>query len=372
MAINRHIYRHKLHGMVAINNRKVLQTVNWRFMQFNFTGFNAVLYLRDSFVVRDGIKLHTGLEVTTILEGDPRDKLNSVIESIMVQIMGIFSFVAVASCGELRLLSHMTIHDNDIANIEFYSYPLSGDEVIIGTPRAIDENIFTQVWRQWDISPHKGRLNRALTWFAKGLGEEQTVDKFISYWVSIEVLAYILRRKLQFKVRSPGEWEGVKTIFTRLGSSSTFKDVYEARNQLLHGFEEFTPDFFDKIKIYITPTRNVALQCIADVLELPDPTSQKLISLNPRRMLSNITTRTSGNITGVPKDTSELLRNPPELEAQINSLSYKLKESGDIDFNIRLSHTFHSPTKMVFNASAAGLTGHAEAGIEDVHFGNLE
>jgi hypothetical protein len=372
MAIIRHIYRHRLHGMVAINNRKVLQTANLRYMQFNFTGFNATLYLGDSFVIRDDIKLHTGLEITTILEGDPGEKLDAIIESIMVQVIGIFSFSAVASCGELRLLSHVAIHDNDNADVEFYSYPLSGDEVIIGTPRAIDQNIFDQVWQQWDVSQHKGRLNRALTWFAKGLGEEQIIDRFISYWVSIEILRSILRRKLQFKVRDPGEWEGVKTIFALLGNSPTFEDVYDARNQLLHGFEEFTPDFFDKIKNYIDPTRNVALKCIADVLELPNDVSEKLISLKPRRLLKNITTRTSGNLTSIPKDTSEFLKNPPELEVHAFSLNYKLKDSGDIDFDIHLSYKFHSATKMVFNATATGLTGHAEAGIKDVHFSNFE
>ncbi len=326
--------------------------------------------MRDGFVVRDGIRLHTGLEVTTILEGDPGDKLNMTIESVMVQIMGILSFTALASCGDLRLLSHMSIHDDNNTDVEFYSYPLSGDEVIIGTPRAIDENTFTQVWQQWEVSPHKGRLNRALIWFAKGLGEEQTIDKFISYWVSIEVLASILRRKLRFTVKDPGEWEAVKRIFSRFSNSPNFDDVYETRNQILHGFEEFTPAFFQKIKTYITPTRNAALQCIADVLELNDTIQQKLLSLKPRRLLRNLTAQVNGNITGVPQDIPELLRNPPELEAHIKSLSYKLKENGDIDFTIQSTYKFNSPTKMVFNASAAGLSGHAEAVITDVHLSN--
>ena len=168
-------------------------------------------------------------------------------------------------------------------------------------------------------------------------------------------------------MKNPSEWEGIETIFSRLSSSPTFADVYEVRNKLLHGFEEFTPEFFHKIDDYIGPTRNVALQSISDVLGLRDSTSQYLISLSPLRLLREITTQTNGILNGLPKDTSELLRYPPSMEVQLKSLGYKLKEDGEIDFDINLSHTFRSPTKIVFNANAGGLTGHAEAGIKRVH-----
>ena len=93
----RHIYRHKLRGMVCINERKKLQQPTPPSMQFNFTGFNAIVLLKDGFITRDSINLHTGLEIITVVEGDPGEKTSLIIDSIITQLSGVISFSVMAS-----------------------------------------------------------------------------------------------------------------------------------------------------------------------------------------------------------------------------------------------------------------------------------
>ena len=267
------------------------------------------------------------------------------------------------------MLSHITLYDNNTAYVEFASYPLSGDEIIFGTPRAIDSEIFTNVWEQWEKTSNPGRINRALSWFSKGLGEEPYIDKFVSYWVSIEALTSILRRQLQQKIRNPDEWDGVKAIFAQLGNSPTFNEVYEARNQLLHGYEDINPDFIKKITSYVPVTRNVAILSISKVLDIKPSAMEQIMALQSLRLLKDFSVETRGTITNLPVNFSDLLQDMPELQGRINYINYALDASGKLNSDINFSQVAHLPSKSVFHAIDGGIRGHDEAGIKGVKSG---
>lgn len=366
MTILRHIYRHRLHGMVAIQDRKTLQSGNMQYFQFNFTGDNANVYLRDGFHVRNGIRIHTGIESTTIIEGDPKDNLSLIIESIMAQLLGLISFTTVASSGDLALLAHIIITDDNTTTVDFLSYPLSAGELIMGTPRTINQEIFAQVWHNWDKNLHKERLIRACSWFAKGLNEEQSIDQFISYWISMEILSSILRRNLMQKVRNPSAWEAVKEIFNKYNKTFTFDNVCDARSQLLHGFAELTPEFLSRIRSYVAPIRTLALRCISNVLELPPECTDRIVSLKPRRKLEKLTLETSGAIRGLPDNLSELYKQPLELECNLEIENHKLEDDGNLKVDYKTTQTCVFAKNVEFSVNSIRLIGHPDAGIEDV------
>lgn len=368
MAIVRHIYLHHLYGMISINSRSNLQTDNPRFYQFDFSGFNAVVYIRDGYSVSNGLKLHSHLELTTVLGGEQEYEADSIMTSILVQITSVLGFSAVASCGESQLISHIIVHDDHQSEATFVTPLLSRDGVIIGTPRAIDEQIFYSVWDNWLNNEHKDRIFCAFSWFVKGLNEEPFVDKFISFFISIEMVSSILKKKLKLTIKNPGKWDGVKQAFSQLHDRPDFAKIKEARNQLLHESEEITPAFSAKIKGFIDPIRNGALLCIGKALELPDDIITKQMRLSPRRSIHRFTTELSGSLENLPVDLNVLLNDLPFITCTSKLSNYRIENDGRLNIDIETKQTPHLPNQMKFTMKSGGLVAHAEAGIERVEY----
>ena len=357
----KHIFSHRIVGMVAISNRLELQTIAPPTWQFNFPSFQATSYLKDGFSTRDGIKLHTGLEVTTYIECQEQINEKQILASIIEIILNLISLTTVASCENAEIISHIVIPAKKKTMAEFYSYPLSKDNIIIGTPRKINESNLNYIWTGWDKSEHKNRVMRALSWFRKGLSEDGNVDKFICNWVAIEVLKSILRRMLLS--RRPKEWDGVKKVFELIGGDVDFDDVYETRCELLHGYQELNPEFLSKIANYVEPTRKALIICIFRALELPDTLASELASYVPRRMMKHFTAKIEGTLTSLPSSLAEIMTKPPLMEVDAKISKYRLKENGEVDYDIRTTYTARLPEKTVFTANTSRMRGHSEAGI---------
>ena len=364
MTVIGHFFRYNLHGMVALSDRKGLQKPNLPQWQLNFTGFRATAHLRDAFVAQDELKLHSGLELFVAIEGDPAENIEPIVDSMITQIAGLMSFVAVASQGKPRLLSHFALHDDGTDDAQFFSYLLGGSEMTIGTPRAIDEKLFNEVWERWDVSPNKDRLMRAMSWFQKGLAEDAHVDRFISFWVALEIVKSVLRRQLQQTTRNPNEWDGVRDVYASIGGTPTFAEVYEARQELLHGFKEFSPGFFKKVESYVPAARHAAILGISRALGLTQSSTRKLLSLEPLRLLEEATMEMDGTATGLPHEVGLLMADPPAIVGKLNSVTYTMNPDGKLNFNFNYAQTAHLPANCVFTARKGGVIGHGEAGIE--------
>jgi hypothetical protein len=173
---------------------------------------------------------------------------------------------------------------------------------------------------------------------------------------------------LQQRVRDPGEWDGVKQVFNILKNAPTFDDIYEARNQLLHGYEEYSPAFSEKIESYIEPTRKAAWVCIGNAMDLTDQVTHSLIELNPRRLLKHITMELDGSLEGLKNNLPELLTDPPFFDSKGQLSNFRIAKNGKIEYDIKYTQVAHLPKHVIFHAKGTGLIGHGEAGIDDVGF----
>jgi len=73
-------------------------------------------------------------------------------------------------------------------------------ENIVIIQKLTDEYLKEQynIWRDiLDKSGDKEHLIRALKWWRKGSLDEDKVDRFLHYWITLEILAYILKKDLE-------------------------------------------------------------------------------------------------------------------------------------------------------------------------------
>ena len=356
------LFRYHAAAMAAIHDRKKLQQDPSRKWDFVFKKPAARVILSDN-VIEKEVKLHAGFNIIVILEDVNEPDNVQIATSLVDRILDTISFSTVAQCEPPKLLTEITIKNDGTSEGQFFEGPDPDSSIIIGTPRAIDENVFKEIWKACDGNPNEERILRALAWFRKAIREQYNIDQFISLFVAIEVVKPLLRDLLKTRVKDPDEWEGVIEIFKKKIKTVDFSDINLARNELLHGFKPLAPEFGSRISAYLEPLRRAIIYGLGDILGLSGQITDLICSYRPRRLFLKSQTGLKGHFRNLP-ELDVLLKRFPEIEINRKPMSFSIETDGKLNITFDTSQKFTLPEKTVFEADTFVMTGSEGAGVD--------
>jgi len=356
------LFRYHVAAMAAIHNRKKLQQDPSGKWDFVFKKPAARVILSDN-VIEKEVKLHAGFDIIVILEDVNEPDNIQIATSLVDRILDTISFSTVAQCEPPKLLTDITIKNDGISEGQFFEGPDPDSSIIIGTPRAIKENVFKEIWKACDGNPNEERILRALAWFRKAIREQYNIDQFISLFIAIEVIKPLLRDILKTRVKDPDEWEGVIEIFKRKINTVNFGDIDLARNELLHGFKPLSPEFRSRISDYLEPLRRAIIYGLGDILGLSGQITDLICSYSPRRLFLKSQTGLKGRFRNLP-ELDVLLKRFPEIEINRKPMRFSIDTDGKLHIMFDTSQKFTLPEKTVFEADTFVMRGSKGAGVD--------
>jgi len=290
-------------------------------------------------------------------------------------LLNLITFVTSSPCKSAKLLDVIEFgrEGNPLCRSNVFD-PVPENQ-LWGSVKVIEQQKFSETFETYKKSKYQQRIMRALSWFRKGLNEENIIDEFISYWIALEVLRGILRRKLRFKTRNPEEWDGVKWIFEEKLNFYQFSDIKNARDALLHGFRELSTDFVQEIRNnYLVPSRKAVIFAIGDILGLKENFLITLTGQNPRRARSVPWQVIEGHLEGFTASSlDKIVRKPfPTIGIKNKQATYQIDKNGKLSVSTRAKYTFKGPPGVRQHIEAIEQWGDKEAGINSVNIENIK
>lgn len=359
--MNRYCIQHHSRTLAALARREEQQTLPLPAWGFNFSNHGLRIALSDSVKQATEINLHTGLSIIVDLKANSVEEAIGTSENFAETLLNLISFSTLAYCDSARLASIINIADGESYPFRHHVYPFDGQE-IIGSLSIIEETLFRAIFEAYNENPYQQRTLRALTWLRRGIGEENTVDEFISYWIGLEVIKHILSPAQ--KRNASEEWEDVKDTFSNKLHFENFNTIKETgRNGLLHGFRELNNAFVKEIKSYLEPLRKTLIFCIGSVLCLEDKVITTIANKTPRRIRLNPWAVIEGNLKNISRDFNELARNYPMIDAEIANKKFSIDQRGNLNMRLTVNHHFHGSSDTKWEIKATELWSDKDAGI---------
>jgi hypothetical protein len=316
--------------------------------------------LSDNVKKTDNINLHTGLNITADMKANSEAQALEISKNHAETLLNLTCFSTLTHCASAKLTNVITVTDKKALPCKFYTYPFDEQE-IIDSLIIINESTFGEIFKAYDTSVYKPRILRALTWLRKGIGEENTLDEFVSYWIGLEVVKHILSPT---NTNTDKEWKRVEEIFTKRLHFQDFKKIKQAgRNGLLHGFRQLDETFAKEIDRYVEPIRKTLISCIGSTLGLQDNTIMSIINKSPRRIKWNPWSITKGQLKNLPTEFHELAAGYPTLDIEITNKEFSLDPKGELTLKYNIDHRFQSTGDAKLELEETELWGDKDIGI---------
>jgi hypothetical protein len=361
--MNRYCFHYHSGTLASLVGRKEQQALPRSSWVFDFQKDGAKVAFIDSIMKVSGINLHTGLNMIVDVKAESVSGAREISKNFTEMLLNLITYSTLAYCSPANLVSMMEIGDKEPHRFEHYVYPFDEQE-LIGSLSVIDESLFGAIFQSYDRSSCPQRVMRSLFWLRKGVGEENKVDQFVSYWVGLEVIQHILRRNLATKMKNPGEWAGVEDIFTRKLHFKNFGAVKkDGRNGLLHGFRELDDKFVREIASYVEPLRKTLIFCIGSVLDLKDSNTLTISNKTPRGIPKGSWAIIKGDISDLPVTFNDLIRDYPGVDAEVTNKEFSIDENGELKLKFKTDHHFHGSSGTKWMVKSLELWGDKDAGI---------
>jgi hypothetical protein len=253
--------------LASVGRRAEQQALPLPILRLEFPDREKLQIVRDSVSDVGGVKLHSGLNIFVYIQAPGRDEAEASAKLATEHLLNLIALATMTFCGAATLGSIIEFSEAQSSEVLSYIYPFDNQE-LLGSLSPIDRDGFREIFDAFNRCVDQQRLARAMSWFRKGINEDNLVDEFTAHWIGIEVIACVLRKALKQKMRDPGAWGGVKDIYENELGFKDFEKVKEARNGLLHGSMELNDDFVTEIIGYVLPTRRTLIASIARVLGL--------------------------------------------------------------------------------------------------------
>ncbi len=351
-------------ALAKLDKQQTLPLPGW---VFNFPVEEVKIFLFDAIKRSNDVNLHTGLNIITTLKANSLEEAEETSKNFVETTLNLISFSTLTSCSAAKLVSIINVSDANTEAHPFihYAYPFDEQE-IIGSLSVINEPTFRESFDAYTKSSHQQRTLRALTWLRKGIGEENSVDEFISHWIGLEVIKHVLSPE---KINTDEEWEKVEEIFTNRLHFQDFKKIKQnGRNGLLHGFRQLDNEFVKEIGSYVEPIRKTLIFCIGSILGLEDDTILTITNKTPRRIRQAPWTVEEGVLKNIPEDFDELVKNYPMIDSEIVNKKFSIAKKGELSITLTVNHRFHGPSDATWEVKATELWGDKDAGIKHTDF----
>lgn len=365
--MNRYSIQYHSRTQVALTKLDKQQTLPLPGWVFNFPVEEVKIFLFDATKRTDDVNLHTGLNLTTVLKANSLEEAKETSKNFVETTLNLVSFSTLTSCSPAKLASIMDVPYAHAKAYPFihYAYPFDEQE-IIGSLSVIDEPAFRELFDAYTRSPNQQRTLRASTWLRKGIGEENSVDEFISYWIGLEVIKHVLSPE---KMNTDKEWGKVEEVFTEKLHFQNFKKIrQDGRNGLLHGFRQLDNEFVKEIESYVEPIRKTLIFCLGNVLCLRERTTIAIANKAPRRIRQSPWTVLEGLLKNMPKDFDRLVKNYPMIDYEKANKKFSIDKSGELSMTFPVTYRFHGPSDAKWEVKAIELWGDKDAGIKHMKF----
>ncbi|MFA5308038.1 MAG: hypothetical protein WC370_00950 [Dehalococcoidales bacterium] len=349
---------------ISLNDRKEQQTLinnQWIFNYPYRQDCNLTIIVKDKLVKRDNIFLHTGLRIITDIKTDSESKAREISKENVEQIINLFNFSTLASCNSAILVSIINI-SNDSSPFTYYPQQFQEQDLLYALVK-IDKSEFEIVFESYEKSDNKSRIQRALSWLRKGMGEEDCVYEFISYWNGLEVIKHILSKENNVPNK---EWEKIQVIFEKelkMGHFSKMKQ--EIRNGLLHGYKQLDNEFMEKIKYYVEPAKKTLVFCIGDILSLEKDFILNLFNKTVKNP-GNIQSIIQGHYENLPEELDKLIDKYPSFDELLLQKQYSISKEGELTVKTISTHQFDSGYNIRGLIDKVEIWGKKDSGIKSL------
>ena len=344
----------------SISSRQEHQKSPAKIWNILFSGLNTEIFLMDSLKDINNLKLHVGLDFLAKTEDREETGAQQKTINLVEAILNIISLETLSSCKPAQLLSFIDATNKDICSTKFYIRPFDNSFPLSSLVR-VDPSRFNMLWKAYDSSGNKDRIMRSLSWLRKGINSDNAVDEFVSYWIALEILQCVLKKKVK--------WDGIKEIFTRkeIIAACSFKDVCDARQELFHGFHELSDDFINKLKRYLDTLRRAVIYANLASLKI-DKTSldySAFINRTPHRMQIRPYSVFKGSIKNLPQEDQARIESFPKVEFTPEEVNISLSENEELNISWKINNKFILPKNCSFDFSEYELWGDYQAGIDN-------
>jgi len=365
--MNRYVIQYYSKTLVALASRDKQQTFplpGWMFNYPSLPNYELTIALSDRTKKTDDVHLHTGLNIVADIKADSEEDARETSKNFVETLLNLVSFSTLTYCDSAKLVSIINM-GKESHPFRYYVYPFEEQE-IIGALIQIDESAFKAIFEAYNKCSSKPRTLRALTWLRKGIGEENVVDEFVSYWIGLEVVKHILSPE---KVKTEEEWEKVEEIFTKSLHFQNFKIIKkDGRHGLLHGFRQLDSNFIKEIEDYVEPIRKTLILCIGRILRLEDSDILTIANKTPRGIKQNPWTVVEGVLKNIPKDFAELAKNYPMIDCEKINKKFSIDKEGELSITFPITYRFHGPSDAKWEVKATELWGDKDTGIKSMDF----
>lgn len=156
-----------------------------------------------------------------------------------------------------------------------------GDRML--SVRGVSEAALSTIWNARLKAAETADLDRAIAWYRKGLLITTSIDKFGGFWIALEALNPMLKKKHNLpqeraervcpKCKAPvvsmPSNEGTKFAFLRVSDQPTWRVASRTRTGLLHGHSA-TPDVLAGIEACLSALIEATRAAILDLLGVPE------------------------------------------------------------------------------------------------------
>jgi hypothetical protein len=362
--MKRFIFNYHSSTLASVARRAEQQRLPLPMLRFDYSTGQTLQILRDS-VEPAGINLHRGLTSLVQNEASSWEEAEAAAKNLTEHLLNLVTLSTMTFCNGAELISAIEFPESGLPHLRSYTYPLERTE-LLGSLTPINAFEFNEIFDAFNKSADQQRVARALSWFRKGINEDNVVDEFSAYWIGLEVIASVLRKMLKMRMRDPQEWDGLKDVYEGELGLTDFEQVKETRHRLFHGFEQINATFIREIASCTVPTRRALIAAIARILNVSQSTRVALLNKDVRRLRRNPWIVLSGTIENLPGDFDAIVGSFPTVHATSRTPSFVIDDQGGLTMRSEITQTFSGPGGAAWHASAIEHWGDQDSGIKTI------
>jgi len=348
-------------------NRETQQKEDLSSWSFNFPKEKVSICIGDELKEIDGKKIHFGLTIIAEVFADSEEDAISMSMMYSEAIMNMFVFSTLSVSSAPKVISIICFEKSD-CSFKNNAYAFNPTEAIIKIV-PIEFEKFDQIYKGCNRIVNSERTMRAMSWLRKGINEKNSIDKFISFWVGLEVLKGIFpktnevaeeKEPILRKVRSYlselicgkhrnikiNEWKDIDNIFIEKLERNDFKKIKQARSAILHGFGELSPEFHKQIDEYWSVVRNALIWSLGIIVGLDDNIIKDII-VNEKKSYLGIRYTIGGKIEGLSGELKDDFKNFPRIDLAEDNVESTINKNGEIDLKHKTTFKTHGATDKV-------------------------
>lgn len=306
--------------------------------------------------VPSGIGLDAHIEASSIVEA---------IQAVQHMADYVIDVLTLASLSEPHMATFVLAYDASpgITTRELIaSNPIGPAIVSRALPEWVLKNVLGALNAARKASPgsneaqdRMNRVDRAIKWLRKGIGETAILDEFTAYWIGLEVMDPVIRPVQRIfkscpecgksidhcphcraevpKSEKVNPFEGIRHVLEeQCGlSKEVFKEVRNMRGAVLHGGKGLGKDELELITKHMAIFRRGLVRSICLALALDDAIVAGLSVAEPRRMHCDVTQRLRTTISLPHIPSLDEISRQPAVEIDASRTAVLCADKDDIN-----------------------------------------